>query len=106
LFDENSPTVKKLIRMLIAAARAAGRPVGICGQAPSDRPEFARFLVRAGIDTISLNPDSIPTVRRVVAQEEARSDGSRPVGGDTRGGQSGIPPERRLPAPAALDPLR
>jgi pyruvate,water dikinase len=99
LFDENSPTVRKLIRMLVAAARAAGRPVGICGQAPSDRPEFARFLVRAGIDSISLNPDSVPKVMRVVAEEEARGDGGRPAGGN---GHGGLPPERLLPAGMSL----
>jgi len=94
LFDEQSPTVRKLIRMLLAAARSAGRPVGICGQAPSDRPEFARFLVRAGIDSISLNPDSLLKVMKVVAEEEARgAHGDRPVAGVTN---SGGPQERLL----------
>lgn len=71
LFDEESPTMRKLIRMLIASAHTAGRPVGICGQAPSDRPDFARFLVRAGIDSMSLNPDSVLRMSRIVAEEEA-----------------------------------
>jgi pyruvate,water dikinase len=71
LFDERSPAVKALIRQVIAAAHAAGRKVGICGQAPSDYPEFAEFLVEAGIDSISLNPDSVAEVRRRVAAVEA-----------------------------------
>jgi len=59
-----------MICHLIQAAHAAGRQVGICGQAPSDYPEFAAFLVAAGIDTISLNPDSVITVQRYVAMAE------------------------------------
>jgi len=96
LFDEQSPTVRKLIRMLVAAARTAGRPVGICGQAPSDRPEFARFLVRAGIDSISLNPDSVLKVMKVVAEEEVRgANGDRPS--TARPGNPDPPRERLLP---------
>jgi pyruvate,water dikinase len=50
--------------------------VGICGQAPSDHPEFAEFLVRAGIDSISLNPDSVvPVLQRVAALEETTKGG-------------------------------
>ncbi len=60
LFDERDPSVKKLIVELIKVAHQKKRKVGICGQAPSDYPEFARFLVKEGIDSISLNPDSIP----------------------------------------------
>jgi pyruvate,water dikinase len=71
LFDERNPAVKALVRQVIAAAHAAGRKVGICGQAPSDYPEFAEFLVEAGIDSISLNPDSVAEVRRRVAAVEA-----------------------------------
>jgi pyruvate,water dikinase len=48
--------------------------VGICGQAPSDYPEFAEFLVEAGIDSISVTPDSVPDVLRHVAQAEARAE--------------------------------
>ena len=48
------------------------RPVGLCGQAPSDHPEFAAFLVEAGIDSISVNPDSALAARRVVAEAESR----------------------------------
>jgi pyruvate,water dikinase len=71
LFDEREPSVKRLIRMLIDDAHAADRPVGICGQAPSDHPELARFLVAAGIDTISVNPDSVLDVIEEVAKAES-----------------------------------
>lgn len=59
VFDERNPAVKTLIASVIQAAKTAGRKVGICGQAPSDYPEFARFLVEQGIDSISLNPDAV-----------------------------------------------
>jgi pyruvate,water dikinase len=59
LFDERNPAVKKLVADVIRRAKACGRKVGICGQAPSDYPEFARFLVECGIDSISLNPDTV-----------------------------------------------
>jgi len=59
LFDERNEAVMTLIRQAIRAARAKGRKIGICGQAPSDYPDFARFLVDEGIDSISLNPDSV-----------------------------------------------
>jgi pyruvate,water dikinase len=59
IFDERNPAVKALIANVIHKARAKGRKVGICGQAPSDYPEFARFLVEEGIDSLSLNPDAV-----------------------------------------------
>jgi pyruvate, water dikinase len=62
IFDEQDPGVKELIRMVIERAHAKHRKVGICGQAPSDHPEFARFLADAGIDTISVTPDALPLV--------------------------------------------
>lgn len=66
LFDERNPAIKKMIVKLIEAAHRKKRKVGICGQAPSDYPEFAAFLIQSGIDSISLNPDSIPgTIRRL-----------------------------------------
>ena len=70
LFDERNEAVKQSIANLIDAAHAAGTPVGICGEAPSNYPEFAAFLVRAGIDTISLSPDSVVDVKRRVAEAE------------------------------------
>ena len=71
LFDERNEAVKRAIRRLIEETHEEGIPVGICGQAPSDYPEFAAFLVRAGIDSISLNPDSVVRVKRRVAEVEA-----------------------------------
>jgi len=59
IFDERNEAVKNLIRNLIKTAHRYGKKVGICGQAPSDYPEFARFLVKKGIDSISLNPDTV-----------------------------------------------
>jgi len=58
-FDERNPAVKKMISQVIKTAHSKGRKVGICGQAPSDYPDFATFLVQEGIDSISLNPDSV-----------------------------------------------
>ncbi|MCF8063164.1 MAG: phosphoenolpyruvate synthase [Deltaproteobacteria bacterium] len=75
LFDERNDAVKEEIRRLIPKAHEKGRKVGICGQAPSDYPEFAAFLVREGIDSISLNPDSIIGVKRRVAEVEKEMDG-------------------------------
>jgi pyruvate,water dikinase len=72
LFDERDPAVMQMIADLIARARRAGVKVGICGQAPSNYPEFAEFLVGEGIDSISLNPDSFVATLKVVAEAEAR----------------------------------
>jgi pyruvate,water dikinase len=72
VFDERNPAVMDTIRMAIRAAQAAGRKIGICGQAPSDYPEFAEFLVREGIDSISLNPDAVlKTTLRILEIEKA-----------------------------------
>ena len=59
IFDERNEAVKSMIHMMIQRAKANNRKIGICGQAPSDYPEFAKFLVQEGIDSISLNPDSV-----------------------------------------------
>jgi pyruvate,water dikinase len=58
-FDERDPAVKALLSRAIAACRAAGKYVGICGQGPSDHPDFAQWLRDEGISSISLNPDSV-----------------------------------------------
>ncbi|WP_414545406.1 phosphoenolpyruvate synthase [Nostoc sp. CCY0012] len=71
IFDERDEAVKRMIRRLITTAHESNRKVGICGQAPSDYPEFAAFLVEAGIDSISLNPDSVIAVKRRVAETES-----------------------------------
>ncbi len=73
LFDENNPAVKGLIEQAIRAAQRAGKPIGICGQAPSDFPEFAEWLVGLGIDSISLNPDTaIQTALSIARVESAQ----------------------------------
>jgi pyruvate,water dikinase len=72
LFDERDPAVKALVASVIRAAKAHGRKIGICGQAPSDYPEFAQFLVEQGIDSISLNPDAVmKTTLRILETEAA-----------------------------------
>jgi len=58
-FDERDPGVTEMLRQAIVGAKRNGRHIGICGQAPSDYPEMAQWLVAAGIDSISLNPDSV-----------------------------------------------
>lgn len=70
LFDERSQGVKRMVKMAIAAAKKHNRKIGICGQAPSDYPEFAQFLVEQGIDSISLNPDSVLKTMLEVAKVE------------------------------------
>jgi len=59
LFDENDPAVKKMIAIAIEKAVKTGTKIGLCGQAPSDFPEFASFLVEKGINSISFNPDAL-----------------------------------------------
>jgi pyruvate,water dikinase len=71
LYDERNPAVKKMLEMLIQTAKKAGVKVGICGQGPSDFPDFAQFLVELGIDSISVTPDSvIKTVNAIAAVEQ------------------------------------
>jgi pyruvate,water dikinase len=72
LFDERNLAVKRAIKELIDTAHSYGKTVSICGQAPSVYPEFAKFLVESGIDSISVNPDVIVHTRRMVAQVEQR----------------------------------
>lgn len=72
LFDERNGAVEKMIAMAIDAAIRKGKKIGICGQAPSDYPEFAEFLVKRGINSISLNPDTvIQTTRHILETEKA-----------------------------------
>ncbi len=76
MFDARNEAVKEMIRSLISKAHEHGVPVSICGQAPSDHPDFAEFLVEVGIDSISVNPDSLIEVRRHVAQAEKAKESS------------------------------
>lgn len=71
LFDEQDEAVKWMIEKVIAEANKAGAKIGLCGQAPSDHPEFAEFLVKCGIDSMSVSPDSFMEVKRKVAETEA-----------------------------------
>jgi pyruvate,water dikinase len=70
LFDERNESIKIMVHNLIQTAHSVGSKVGICGQAPSDYPDFAAFLVHEGIDSISLNPDSVIKVKERIAKEE------------------------------------
>ena len=102
-FDERDPAVLRAVEMLIEGAHASGRTVGICGQGPSVYPEFAEFLVRKGIDSISLNADTVVgTIRSIAALEQRmKLDGLRArrrlidryrggdLGGRHRGGVGG-----------------
>src|SRR5690606_16009766 len=72
LFDERSDGVKEMLRMAIKKAHRKKRKIGLCGQAPSDFPEMAQFLVEAGIDSISFNPDAVATgIENIVKAERA-----------------------------------
>jgi pyruvate,water dikinase len=70
IFDERNQAVKDMVRMVIDVAKRRGKKIGICGQAPSDFPEFATFLVECGIDSMSLIPDTIIKTRLAVAEKE------------------------------------
>lgn len=84
LFDERNPAVMRLVKDVIGRARACGRKIGICGQAPSDYPEFARFLVDCGIDSISLNPDTVLATTREILETE------RELASATSGSQAAV----------------
>ena len=71
LFDERDDAVRDMIASVIETARILGKPIGICGQAPSDYPDFARWLVEQGITSISLNPDVAIKTQFVIAAAEA-----------------------------------
>jgi len=74
LFDEQDEAVKWMIAHVISTAKASGTKVGLCGQAPSDHPSFAEFLVSCGIDSVSVSPDSFIAVKQHVARAEALLD--------------------------------
>jgi pyruvate,water dikinase len=75
LFDEQDEAVKWMIERVISEANKAGAKIGLCGQAPSDHPEFAEFLVECGIDSMSVSPDSFIAVKQIVAQAEKTKSG-------------------------------
>jgi pyruvate,water dikinase len=70
IFDERDPAVKRMVQWVIEKVKKNGKKIGICGQAPSDYPEFAEFLVRCGIDSISLNPDTVLKTTEKILQVE------------------------------------
>jgi pyruvate,water dikinase len=79
-YDERDPGVKEMIRLAVDGCRRNGVHSGLCGQAPSDYPDMAEFLVEIGIDSISLNPDSVLAVTRAVLDLERRLGRERPAG--------------------------
>ena len=72
IYDERNNAVKAMIKQVITAANAQGKYIGICGQAPSDHPDFAEFLVQCGIKSISLNPDSVVKTTLKIAEAEQK----------------------------------
>lgn len=82
LFDERNAAVKQMIAQAIEAAKRAGKPIGICGQAPSDYPEFAEWLVTCGINSISLNPDTAIKTALLIARAESKQlqQSASPIG--------------------------
>ena len=78
-FDERNPAVKKMLHLAIQACRKAGKYVGICGQGPSDHPDLAKWLVEEGIESISLNPDSVVETWLYLAGEGAKQNAQHPV---------------------------
>ena len=72
LFEERDPAVKALLHQAIQAAKRAGKYVGICGQGPSDHPDLARWLMEEGIDSVSLNPDSVVETWLYLAEDNAK----------------------------------
>ena len=85
LFDENNDAVKRSIQAVIRDAKASGSKIGLCGQAPSDDPAFARFLVEQGIDSISFNPDALlkGIENILIAEEQLKSLQRQSVNGST-----------------------
>ncbi len=72
VYDERNDAVKKLVKQVIEVCNSKGKYIGICGQAPSDYPEFARFVVECGIQTMSLNPDTVIKTTLDIADLEKR----------------------------------
>jgi len=72
IYDENNEAIKKMIKKVIEVATKKKKYIGICGQAPSDYPEFAKFLVECGIESMSLNPDTMIKTRLAVAEIEKK----------------------------------
>ncbi len=80
-FDERDPGVLEMLRMAVEGARRNGRHVGICGEAPATYPEIAVFLTGLGVDSISVNPSSLPRTMAAVAEAEAEAARASSVSG-------------------------
>jgi pyruvate,water dikinase len=79
-FDERDPAVKHLLALAISACRKRGKYIGICGQGPSDHPDFARWLLEQGIESLSLNPDTVVETWLYLSQTVAQAPaGARPM---------------------------
>src|SRR6185369_11548945 len=91
-FDERDPAVKKMLSMAIRACRDQGKYIGICGQGPSDHPDFARWLMEQGIESLSLNPDTVVSTWMALA-------GDAPVSDSAAGGSSPAAIPSRVPTP-------
>ena len=73
LFDERNPAVKKLLAMAIQTAKKKGKYIGICGQGPSDHPDLAQWLMEQGIESVSLNPDTVVDTWLALAKKKANA---------------------------------
>lgn len=90
LFDERDDAVRDMIAQAIEAAHRIGKPIGICGQAPSDYPDFAHWLVERGITSISLNPDVAIRTQMIIAQAESGLSPTAPVWATTNVANLGL----------------
>jgi pyruvate,water dikinase len=84
LFDERNGAVEKMVAMAIDAAKRNNKKIGICGQAPSDYPEFAEFLVERGINSISLNPDTVIQTTQTILETETRLQNGKTISKATK----------------------
>ena len=73
-FDERDPAVKTLLSMAIQSCKKAGKYIGICGQGPSDHPDLAQWLMEQGIDSVSLNPDTVLSTWLFLAKQQNKAD--------------------------------
>jgi len=100
-FDERDGAVKALLGMAIRACRKQGKYVGICGQGPSDHPDFARWLMEQGIDSLSLNPDTVVSTWLALSGDVPAPSGDAPaLSGDAAGASSPAATPSRAPTPA------
>jgi len=100
-FDERDGAVKAMLSMAIQACRKQGKYVGICGQGPSDHPDFARWLMEQGIESMSLNPDTVVSTWISLAGDAPAPDGIAPaLSADAKASSSPAATPSRAPTPA------